>query len=220
MSTWALVPVKRLQGAKKRLSDKLSESERSSLAGAMLTDVLNALEEANSLDGIALVTRDEDAVAMAANRGHRVIPDPEAGGLNEALSHAVDTLKVSGATTILVIHGDVPAVTGAEIDRLLAAEDQSPFVTLAPALTDGGTNGMVLSPPDIIPLHYGADSAALHLGAAKQAGINTKSLELRGLGLDIDHSADLLSFLSTQQMGNTLDYLLASGLAKRLQEQQ
>ncbi len=53
---WALMPVKKLQGAKKRLSSLLDEPERTALARAMLLDVFTALEGASSLEGIAVVT--------------------------------------------------------------------------------------------------------------------------------------------------------------------
>ena len=214
---WALVPVKRLRGAKKRLSDVLSEAERSDLARAMLLDVLNALQGARSLTGVAVITRDEDAISIAEARGIRVILDPEQGGLNEALSEAIETLAGNSARGVLIIHGDVPAVTSEEIDRLVSVQDQVPYVTIAPALSDGGTNGMVFSPPDAISLHYGADSAAKHLGAAKENDLPAKTIELSGLGLDIYHPEDLKALLALKPPGETLDYLLASGIAERLQ---
>ena len=213
---WALLPVKRLQGAKKRLSPLLSEDERSGLARAMLTDVLAALEAADNLDGIAIVTDDEDAIQMGEAAGHTILKEPDAGGLNGALSHGLQALMNKGARSVFIIHGDVPAVTPDEIDQLVALQPPPLFVTIAKALSDGGTNGMVLSPPDCIPMLYGKDSANKHVAMADQMDIPVEHVALEGLGLDIDHPEDLMAFLNQAPEGATMDYLLATGLDKRL----
>ena len=198
---WALLPVKRLQGAKKRLSPILSEDERSGLARAMLTDVLAALEAADNLDGIAIVTDDEDAIQMGEAAGHTILKEPDAGGLNGALSHGLQALMNKGARSVFIIHGDVPAVMAGELVEF-----------------PGGTNGMVLSPPDCIPMLYGKDSANKHVAMADQMDIPVEHVALEGLGLDIDHPEDLLAFLNQAPEGATMDYLLATGLDKRLKE--
>ncbi len=77
---WALVPVKDLAGAKKRLSPVLSSGERQGLYRAMLSDVLRALSSTASLDGIALITKDAEAELMAAEYGASVIAEAENGG--------------------------------------------------------------------------------------------------------------------------------------------
>jgi 2-phospho-L-lactate guanylyltransferase len=216
---WALLPVKRLKGAKKRLSPLLSEDERSGLARAMLEDVLAALEGANNLDGIAIVTDDEDAIKMGEAAGHTMLAEPEAGGLNGALSHGLQALMNKGVRSVFIIHGDVPAVTSDEIDQLVALQPPPSFVTIAKALSDGGTNGMAISPPDCIPMLYGKDSANRHISIADQLDIPVEYALLDGLGLDIDHPEDLGSFLAQAPEGATMDYLLATGLNKRLKEQ-
>jgi 2-phospho-L-lactate guanylyltransferase (CobY/MobA/RfbA family) len=58
---YALVPVKDLTQAKARLSPLLSPTERHALATAMLDDVLSALQQASTVERIALVTTDAHA---------------------------------------------------------------------------------------------------------------------------------------------------------------
>jgi len=219
MSVWALLPVKVLKGAKARLSSALSEDERSILARTMMLDVLAALEGASNLHGIAIVTGDEEAARIGRKAGHRIIPEHKAGGLNNALSHALQALMNDGASRVFIIHSDVPAVTSDEIDQLVALQTTPPFVTVAHALSDGGTNGMVLSPPDCIPLLYGKDSANKHVAVADQLDVPVEYVSLDGLGLDVDHLEDLAALIERAPKGETMDYLLASGLDKRLQDQ-
>jgi 2-phospho-L-lactate/phosphoenolpyruvate guanylyltransferase len=218
MSVWALLPVKVLKGAKARLSSVLSEDERSALARAMLLDVLAALEGAQNLHGIAIVTDDDEAADIARKAGHRVIPEPEAGGLNGALSHGLQALMNDGAHCVFIIHGDVPAVTTDEIEQLVGLQTSQPFVTIAHALSDGGTNGMVLSPPDCIPMLYGKDSANKHVSVADQLDVPVEYVSLEGIGLDVDHPEDLAALIERAPAGATMDYLLASGLDKRVKE--
>ena len=62
---WAVLPAKDLVDAKSRLADALSPAERRLLFRTMYEDVLVALSETASLDGIAVVTRDQEAGAVA-----------------------------------------------------------------------------------------------------------------------------------------------------------
>jgi len=218
MSVWALLPVKRLQGAKARLSDILSEEERSALARAMLLDVIAALKVANRVDVVALVTDDEDAIQIAQDNGCQAIAEPELKGLNPALSHGLSHAISKGATSALILHGDVPLAKAEEIDELVGFVQGVYSVAIGTAASDGGTNGMALCPPDCLPLMYGVDSAAKHVTAADDLELLVTHLEMDGLGLDIDQPENLQAFLERAEQGHTLDYLLATGLDKRLKE--
>ena len=68
---WAIVPFKGSGGAKRRLADHLSTIERASLVLAMLEDVLQTLTQVSNLDGICLVSRSDEAVAIA--RKHDIL---------------------------------------------------------------------------------------------------------------------------------------------------
>ena len=216
---WALLPVKTLTGAKQRLAPLLSEDERTGLARAMLHDVLAALEASDQVTSIAIVTDDAEAAQIGRDAGCDIIPEPQTKGLNNALSHALQTLMNKGVQSVFIIHGDVPAATPGEVDELISLQQYPPYVTIAKAASDSGTNGMVLSPPDCIPMLYGTDSANKHVSMADQLDVPVEFVSLDGLGLDIDHPEDLAAFLAQSPSGETLDYLLATGLDKRLKEQ-
>ncbi len=127
-------------------------------------------------------------------------------------------MQKDGTEGLLIIHGDVPAVTSDEIDRLAQAQKAPPFVTIARAQSDGGTNGMAMAPADVVSLHYGPDSANRHMAAARASGASLQVLELAGLGLDIDTPDDLLALVTRIPDGYTRNYLLESGLLDRLQQ--
>ncbi len=195
-ATWALVPVKDLERAKRRLAGALDPAARRGLSLAMLADVLDALDATPGLDGAAVVSRDADVTALARRRGLRVIP--EAGtGLNAAVAQAANVLSAEGCARLLVMPADLPLADPEEIAQILAALPEAPGLTLVPDRHGVGTNGFLCSPPNAIAPSFGADSFARHLEAARDAGIPATVLRLPGLGLDIDTPEDLRAFKET-----------------------
>ncbi|MFM7691701.1 MAG: 2-phospho-L-lactate guanylyltransferase, partial [Alphaproteobacteria bacterium] len=75
MKPWVILPVKEMAGAKQRLASLLSPAERVALMQVMLRDVLMALSAAQGLAGIAVVTLDPFAQALAEAHGARIITE-------------------------------------------------------------------------------------------------------------------------------------------------
>jgi 2-phospho-L-lactate guanylyltransferase len=95
---------------------------------------------------------------------------------------------------MLTIPGDIPLVTADEIDRLVFAHGPAPSFTIVPSHDDGGSNAILLSPPDAVPLRFGIDSYFPHLRAAEARGIRPTVLRLPRIALDIDNPEDLAAF--------------------------
>ena len=95
---------------------------------------------------------------------------------------------------MLTLPGDIPLVTAAEIAQLLAAHRPAPAFTIAPSHDEMGSNAVLLSPPDAVPLRFGDDSFVPHLAAAEACGIAPTVLHLPGIALDIDNPSDLAHF--------------------------
>ncbi len=188
---WAIVPVKRFDRAKSRLAGVLRPGERATLAKAMLGDVLEQLRRTEGLAGVAVVTGDDDARAMAADFGFETVTDPSETGVNDAVMIGVRRLCARGASIALVVPGDSPVVTADEIRSVLSAL-ASASVALAPAARDGGTNILAMEPPDAITPAFGRDSAARHVAAAKAIGDEPIVLALAGASRDIDIAADIV----------------------------
>lgn len=211
-----ILPVKRFERAKQRLSEVLSPAERAILAEAMFRDVLGVLCDALPPDRVVVVTDEDAAAARARARGVPVLFGASGEGQSAAVTRAVLRARGLGLGTILTVPADVPLLDGSEISELLGAHGSAPAVTLAPARNRLGTNGMVLSPPDVLSFGFGADSFRRHLEAARAAGLAAAVCESPGFGLDIDTPEDLAELVARGPRGHTLAALRAAGIAERL----
>ena len=215
---WAITPFKRFGTAKQRLAGCLDEAERALLARAMLEDVLDALTGVDRLDGIAVVSHETAAPEIGRRHGVRLITETEARGQSRAVSEAVRVLAAEGVDAVLSVPGDVPLVTGAEIERLLVAHAESPALTIVPSQDGTGTNGLVCSPPALIDFSYGDQSFVRHVAAGRGRGVQPTVVELDGLGLDIDAPADLRRLIEAPGATRAQTYLAEAGIAARLRD--
>jgi 2-phospho-L-lactate guanylyltransferase len=215
---WAVVPVKEFEGAKQRLSSALSPDERRLLATTMLEDVLEAVSAVKALAGVLVVTVDAVATSLAARYGARVVTDGARDGHTGAVTAAARLLVREEQTGMMTMPGDIPRLRSEEIAATLAAHRSAPAFTIVPAHDDLGSNAIVCSPPDAVPLRFGEDSFYPHLDAARAQGIEPFVQRHPGIGMDIDNPVDLATFLrmSPTVRTRTLAFLEHSGVAGRL----
>jgi 2-phospho-L-lactate guanylyltransferase len=215
---WAVVPVKELAGAKQRLSSCLTPEERRALATIMLEDVLDALSVVPQLLGILVVTVDPVGTSLAGRYGARVVTEAAREGHTGAVTAAARLLVREGQAAMMTMPGDIPRVSTSEITAILGAHGAAPAFTIVPAHDDLGSNTIVCSPPDVVPLRFGDYSFYPHLDAARDRGIAPLIVRQPGIGMDIDHPVDLTTFLKMSPAAptRTLAFLEQSGIAGRL----
>jgi 2-phospho-L-lactate guanylyltransferase len=215
---WAVVPVKELAGAKQRLSSCLSPEERQALATIMLEDVLDALSAVRQLAGILVVTLDPAASSLAERYGARIVTEAAREGHTGAVTAAAHRLVREGQAGMMTMPGDIPRLSAAEITATLMAHRAAPAFTIVPAHDDLGSNTILCSPPDAVPLRFGEDSFYPHLDAARARGIDPLIVRHPGIGMDIDHPVDLVTFLrmAPPVPTRTLAFLEQSGIASRV----
>jgi 2-phospho-L-lactate guanylyltransferase len=184
-----LVPIKKLAGAKQRLSSILSPEERFALARAMCEDVLQALAHWQNRPAVAVVTNDSFARDLAARFNFDVVADDNSGETS-AIEMATAVCRERGATCTLVVPADIPLISSSELQRIV---DNAPAggAVLVPDAAGRGTNAAWRSPGDLFPLRFGNDSFLPHLAAAKATGLPCVVLELPGIARDVDRPEDL-----------------------------
>lgn len=189
-----LLPIKDLRGAKQRLSPLLTAEQRTSLARAMAEDVFDALRPFANDSGVSVVSGDAWASQQAKARGFSIILDDQQAGETEAIAMATSFAVAMGAAFTVVFPADIPLITSEEVRQLLSLKPQQGCV-IAPAADQRGTNGILRSPGDLIPLKFGNDSFLPHLAAARATGHEVIVRKFRGIGLDVDRPEDLFALM-------------------------
>jgi 2-phospho-L-lactate/phosphoenolpyruvate guanylyltransferase len=191
----AVVPVRALEGAKSRLGDRLDAEERQALVLGLLDRTIRAAEEVGALEAVVVVSPDPAVLRAASAAGatpFRQLDD----GLNEGLRAAARWAIADGATALLVLAGDLPAVSADAIRSVVVAAGRAarpgrPLIVIVADRHGRGTNVLLVSPPNTIPFSFGANSRAAHLAAADAVGAEVVELD-SPLTLDLDLPEDLI----------------------------
>jgi 2-phospho-L-lactate/phosphoenolpyruvate guanylyltransferase len=183
-----LVPVKNLSNAKQRLSPVLGQAGRTELAQAMLADVVEEIA-AYAREDVALVTTDEFALELAGGYGFGVMRDENVSE-TAAIELATTVCEFQGTPSTLVLPGDIPLVSAAEIRAIY---ENAPDIgsVLVPSADKRGTNAVLRRPASLFRLRFGYDSFVPHLAAAIATDRSCVVLSLAGIALDVDTPEDL-----------------------------
>jgi len=211
---WALIPVKETTRAKSRLGDAVPQHLRQGFALAMLEDVLAAVAAAEGLAGIIVVTLDPQATSLARQYSARVMTEGADQGHTGAVRAAARILAAERKAGFLQMPLDIPTVTAKEITTLLSSHPDGSGFTIAPSNDDHGSNGVLVSPPDLVPLTFGDDSFFPHLKTAQDHGIRPNVVRLPGFGLDIDRAEDFVRFAALRSNTRAQAYIERHGLVR------
>jgi 2-phospho-L-lactate guanylyltransferase len=118
---FAVLPVKRPQNAKQRLSGFLLPDQRETLARMLYKQTLDSLRRAEGIDRVAVVTSDPEIADHARRSGTLVFDEAEQVSHSVSADAACSRAVALGATTVLLIPIDVPLATPTDFTRLAAA---------------------------------------------------------------------------------------------------
>jgi 2-phospho-L-lactate/phosphoenolpyruvate guanylyltransferase len=207
---WAIVPLRGLESAKSRLAELLDAEERRDLVEELMKRTLRATADTDAIERTLVVSPDPEVLAMASPFGAESIEQPSAG-LNAGLRLAREVATARGATALLVVPADLPAVSPSSLGAFVAqaadaakasraADRGRPLVVLETDRHGSGTNVLLVSPPDAIDFSFGVGSRQAHRSATLAAGGDYR--EVAGpLSLDLDTADDLILAESAESSG-------------------
>jgi 2-phospho-L-lactate guanylyltransferase len=189
MKLWLVVPTKPLDEGKSRLVDVLPPAKRAELNRKLLEGVLAAAQEPGLIEGVLVVSRDP-AVSDLAKAGGAQMLREASRGLNSALVQARGQVLQLGANALLVLPADLPLITPVDVRNLVELGKEGEGIVIAPS-RDGGTNALLLRPPDLIDFAFGPGSFRRHQELAAAQGHRCTVLRSSTLAYDVDWPEDL-----------------------------
>lgn len=199
MKTFAIVPIKRFENAKTRLSSILDTDDRIRLSLLMLEDTLQILSAVHSLSQLITVSADKRVGEIAVKYGANFLLEEKERGVNSAVALADSYCMKKAADATMVIPHDLPLLDSTDISKACElAENESRCIVICPSLRYDGTNMLLRKPPSVIATFYDADSYNMHVKAAIRLGIPVKRLLSKGLVHDIDTPEDALEIMKEE----------------------
>jgi 2-phospho-L-lactate/phosphoenolpyruvate guanylyltransferase len=189
----AIIPLKALAAAKGRLSGALTPQERASFMAWMAGRVIVAAHNCGNVDRVVVVAGDDAAAEVARAAGAQVLVVREPG-LDVALAAADHETRNAEATIVLA--ADLPEMTSADIDAVIAAAGDSAAVVVVAPTRDGGTGALLRRPPAVVSTAYGPASAARHTELARRRGVAVVHVAREGLANDVDTPSELPAALA------------------------
>lgn len=220
---WTVLPAKNFANAKQRLGGLLSPQERRDLFRAMLEDVLEVLSTHPLIEGVVLVSDDPTARMLAQQYQVEFLDESTLGarGLNEVIQATVGELAKRDIHEVMVIHGDLPLISAAELTRLITIHRTAtvPALTIAPDRHSDGSNCVLCTPATAIAFSYGQSSLRKHVEQAARIGAKAQLVSLPGAGFDVDWPDDVLELLNRKPLlegKRTVSYLKDHDIMSRV----
>ncbi len=214
MRIYTLVPLKRLDKCKTRLSAVLTQEERRDLSLYMLRDVLEAVRKSKA-ESIGIVAHDNDVESVAAEFGANFIYDDGVQGLNETVRRMSMRIKALGFDAMFVVLADVPRIHPSDVNSMFDSLKMPNSMVISPSI-ENGTNALLLSPPDSIDVRYGKNSFYTHIERVKARGLGYWIYRSESTSADVDTPKDLLSLLRSSYDCHSRRFLESRELKNRL----
>jgi 2-phospho-L-lactate guanylyltransferase len=198
-STYAILPIKRPEDAKTRLSPWLTEGERRALVFRMARDVLDALKGVPTV-----VVSPVDMRPFLKDYTFHFLKH-EKPGLQSAVEAGNAYAVQQGAEATLFLPGDLPLVRNETIREILALGEEH-RVIMSPSRRKG--IGMLYRrPPGIIRARFSHKSLYDNLREARNKGLDVVIYRSPELYMDIDTPSDVVKFLKISNGTGTHRFL-------------
>jgi 2-phospho-L-lactate guanylyltransferase len=200
MKTFAIVPVKRFENAKRRLSSVLDRDGRIRLSSLMLEDTLAILSTVPSLTKVVIVSSDRRAEELARKYGAKFVNEEKEKGVNSAVALADSFCIQEAAEATIILPHDLPLLDESDITKAQEiAQKESQCIVICPSYRYDGTNMLLRKPPSVITTFYDSDSYNMHIKTAESRGVSVKYFLSKSLMYDVDTPEDVLCLVKEEK---------------------
>jgi 2-phospho-L-lactate/phosphoenolpyruvate guanylyltransferase len=202
----AILPVKRLERAKTRLTP--DPALRARLALAFALDTAQAAMQCEDVDQVYAVTDDSSAREALESLGVRVLADEPDDGLNAALVHGAQMVASTHPDEgVAVLSADLPCLTPDQLQAALTLAQAHPRSFVSDQ-SGTGTTALFAAPGEVLSPSFGVRSRAAH----RVSGAVELDLDAPCLRRDVDTDVDLIDAVRLG-VGEATRHALDSGPA-------
>ena len=190
MKIGVIIPVKKFNDSKQRLSSICTLEERRDLSRSMLFDICDVLIKSEYFTEIVLVSSEEEITQYESYDGITYLRENEVNGVDNAVELGNKYFIEKGFDATVVIPGDIPLIHNKVLDELfnLIKDNQ---VIITPSRKKNGTNLLFRSPPDVIGTSYDNNSYFRHLDMIKAKNLQHWIYLEDSIRLDLDEPEDI-----------------------------
>ena len=190
MKIGVIIPVKKFNDSKQRLSSICTLEERRDLSRSMLFDICDVLIKSEYFTEIVLVSSEEEITQYESYDDITYLRENEVNGVDNAVELGNKYFIEKGFDATVVIPGDIPLIHNKVLDELfnLIKDNQ---VIITPSRKKNGTNLLFRSPPDVIGTSYDNNSYFRHLDMIKAKNLQHWIYLEDSIRLDLDEPEDI-----------------------------
>ena len=206
--TAIIIPIKRFEKSKTRLSGFLSQEQRAWLCHLMVNDLIEKMSELEE-SNMFLVTNEIIPIPEKSKEKVVVLLEGRSSGVNDAVRIADCYIEKNKFDSSIVIPIDIPLLTLKEIKEIISfAQDYREIISIVPSNRFDGTNILLRKPHSIIDTSYDDNSFYNHLRKALDNGVTLKIFYNENLKMDIDTIDDVMLALKKYHLANaTIDMI-------------
>lgn len=204
--TAIIIPIKKFEKSKTRLSGFLSPEQRVRLCHLMVNDLLEKMSELE--DGnMFLVTNEIIPIPEKSKEKVVVLFEGRSSGVNDAVKIADYYIEKNKFDSSIVIPIDIPLLTLKEIKEIISfAQNYKEIICMVPSTRFDGTNILLRKPHSIIETSYDDNSFFNHFKKALDNGASLKIFYHDNLKMDIDTIDDVMLALKKYHLaGSTIE---------------
>jgi len=187
------IPMKDPSISKSRLSMVLDDRSRREFALAMFERTLDVVANAADDSAVLVITESRQVEAICKARGINTLVEDRAEGINEAARKAASWAAANGFERMAILPMDLPLLSSADLVYLQNLVLPRGHVALCESV-DGGTNCLMVSPPDAMKFQYGEESFRAHRLEAMRNGLVCHILRDSNIRFDLDSAEHLQEF--------------------------
>jgi 2-phospho-L-lactate/phosphoenolpyruvate guanylyltransferase len=201
--TAIIIPIKRFERSKSRLSDFLSQEQRTWLCHLMVNDLIEKMSELEE-SNMFLVTNEIIPIPEKSKEKVVMLFEGRSNGVNDAVKIADSYITKNEFDNSIVIPIDIPLLTLKEIKEIITfAKDFKEIVGMVPSNRFDGTNILLRKPHSIIDTSFDDNSFFNHCIKALDNGISLKIFYHENLTVDIDTIDDVMMALKKYHLANS-----------------